>query len=405
MDNKGSVLSTILTNQKLNDLAEFDVVELISFLLGQLNLRELDVISRRYGLLNGNREILESIGKVHGLTRERIRQIEVSSIKKLRNLKELEQIRKLRKIIIQLMEEHGGLMEQEYLLDNLTHFSMKDSADEKSKRIYENFYNLLLAKILHNDFTEVTNSKNLLPSIRLNYQSLDHFEELADALHQNIEDKNIITTTQELIGLIRELEHYDKYREKFEIEGSVDLSGLLRNRLFEEDVEAINKNKALYSMLKAARKIDQNVFGYWGPHDSPEIKPKNLNDKIYLVLKHHKEPLHFSEISKKIDEIGFDNKKTNIASAHNELILDKKYVLVGRGLYGLKEWGLKKGTVADVIEEVLREAEKPLTKNEIIDRVLDKRKVKKTTIMLALSNKDKFVKAEGRYSKQSPENA
>ncbi|NTW32108.1 MAG: RNA polymerase subunit sigma-70, partial [Bacteroidetes bacterium] len=72
----GSVLTTILTNQKLHDLAEFNVVELISFLLGQLNQRERDVISRRYGLISGEREILESIGKLHGLTRERIRQIE-----------------------------------------------------------------------------------------------------------------------------------------------------------------------------------------------------------------------------------------------------------------------------------------------------------------------------------------
>ena len=107
--------------------------------------------------------------------------------------------------------------------------------------------------------------------------------------------------------------------------------------------------------------------------------------------------MHFTEIANKINKISFDKKKANAATVHNELILDKKYVLVGRGLYGLNEWGYKKGTVSDVIVDVLKEAGAPLDREEIIKRVLDKRLVKKTTIVLALMDKDIFKKIDGKY--------
>ena len=83
---------------------------------------------------------------------------------------------------------------------------------------------------------------------------------------------------------------------------------------------------------------------------------------------------------------------------HNELILDNKYVLVGRGLYGLKDWGYKSGNVIDVIAEILDENDEALTREELIDKVLEKRLVKKATIILDLMNKNKFEKAESRYT-------
>jgi len=107
--------------------------------------------------------------------------------------------------------------------------------------------------------------------------------------------------------------------------------------------------------------------------------------------------MHFAEIADHINQTGFDSKKANAATVHNELILDEKYVLVGRGLYGLKEWGYKEGTVVDVIKDILAEAGKPLSREEIIDKVMEKRVVKKTTIILALMNKEMFEKAGNKY--------
>ena len=175
----------------------------------------------------------------------------------------------------------------------------------------------------------------------------------------------------------------------------------------------INQNKALYSILKSLKEIEQNQFGHWGRVDWREIKPKTINDKIYLVLKNNnKKAMHFEEIAKRINEISFDDKKANAATVHNELILDDKYVLVGRGLYGLREWGYREGTVSDVIREILAANPDPMTKEEIIDKVLEKRFVKRpdyfrysaahSTIVVANTNISELV--EKKSYKRIPRN-
>jgi len=166
---------------------------------------------------------------------------------------------------------------------------------------------------------------------------------------------------------------------------------------FKEDAEKINNNKVLYSILQASKKIEQNKFGHWGIEDWREVKPKTINDKIYLILKNHGKPMHFVEITEQINKINFDDKGANAATVHNELILDDKYVLVGRGLYSLKEWGYQKGTVVDVINSILSESAKPLSREEIIEKVLEQRLVKKATIILALMDKKSFEKVGGKY--------
>ncbi|NMC87087.1 MAG: hypothetical protein GYA69_01385, partial [Candidatus Moranbacteria bacterium] len=73
------------------------------------------------------------------------------------------------------------------------------------------------------------------------------------------------------------------------------------------------------------------------------------------------------------------------------------FVLVGRGIYALAEWGYKKGTVKDVIEEIIKAAKKPLKRDEIIGKVLKVRQVKKSTIVINLNNY--FTKSKsGTYS-------
>jgi hypothetical protein len=214
-----------------------------------------------------------------------------------------------------------------------------------------------------------------------------------------IREAKKIFMTEDLINLSKELNAYKANADKFNQANSLDISGILASDLFKEPADAINQNKAIYSIFQAAKKIEQNKFGHWGIDDWREIKPKTINDKIYLTLKNNGKPMHFAEIADKINLIGFDKKKANAATVHNELILDDKYILVGRGLYGLKEWGYQKGTVAEVIERVMAESSDPLSREEIINKVLGQRIVKKATINLALMNRDKFeLTQDGKYS-------
>ena len=399
MDNI-SILDQIISNQKTEEVAKLDAVEIINNLFSELSKREKDVIMRRYGLHGEDKETLENIGSTHNLTRERIRQIETASVKKLQQLENLESyINTLKKVILELLEEHGGLMEREYLLDILVTFSLNGaSAKTKDEIIHKNYLNFLITKLLYNEFEEVNNSKQFINSYKLKYQSLEHLEELVEGLLSAVKEAKKIYKTEEIINLFSGLESFEKHKEKLVINNSLDISKVLKSELFEENDEIINNHKPLYSILKAAQKIEQNKFGFWGIHHWREINPKTINDKIYLVLKNHERPMHFAKIADRINQIGFDNKIANAATVHNELILDNKYVLVGRGIYSLKEWGYRDGTVADVIVDILSESEEPMTRDEIINKVLEKRLVKKATIILALMDKNRFIKTDGKYS-------
>lgn len=109
--------------------------------------------------------------------------------------------------------------------------------------------------------------------------------------------------------------------------------------------------------------------------------------------------MHFNEIAEAIRESDFKRKDVTTQAIHNELIKDKRFVLIGRGIYALQEWGYKKGTVADMITEVLQEAGEPLHRDEIVKRVLKSRHVKETTILLNLQGKSQFKRvAKATYT-------
>ena len=83
-----------------------------------------------------------------------------------------------------------------------------------------------------------------------------------------------------------------------------------------------------------------------------------------------------------------------IQAIHNELIKDSRFVLIGRGIYALDKWGFKKGTVSETITDILKQSKKPLTREQIVKKVLSTRKVKETTILLNLQNKKLFKKID-----------
>ena len=139
--------------------------------------------------------------------------------------------------------------------------------------------------------------------------------------------------------------------------------------------------------------------GQWGLVKWPTVNPKNIRDKIYVILKENGKPLHFNEIAAAIKKSDFKRKDVTTQAIHNELIKDKRFILIGRGIYALKEWGYEKGTVADIITSVLRSAEKPLHRDEIIKQVLKSRFVKETTILLNLQGKSQFKRvAKATYA-------
>ena len=144
------------------------------------------------------------------------------------------------------------------------------------------------------------------------------------------------------------------------------------------------------SSLEVDKRI-KRVEGGFGLMTWRHINPRSIRDKAYIILKREKRPLHFVEIANKIAESGFDKKVVTTQAVHNELIRYDQFVLVGRGLYALKEFGYEKGAVADIIEGLLKK-KSPMTKQEIIEGVLKQRHVKKGTISLNLQKNPQFVR-------------
>jgi predicted DCC family thiol-disulfide oxidoreductase YuxK len=147
---------------------------------------------------------------------------------------------------------------------------------------------------------------------------------------------------------------------------------------------------AYATALASTSKQLATLNGRWGLVKWPTVNPKNIRDKIYVILAENGKHMHFNEIAEAIKASDFKRKDVTTQAIHNELIKDKRFVLIGRGIYALREWGYKKGTVADIISEVLREAGEPLHRDEIVKRVLKSRFVKETTILLNLQSKPQF---------------
>ena len=343
-----NLLEKMIQDEKSEELARLDAINIVDQLFAELLDREKDILSRRFGLKGDKGETLEKIGKLHKLTRERVRQIEAASIKKIKKLENLESyIATLKNTVQSLLSEHGGLIRRDYLLDILTVMALEinneanpvDPNYEKNRQTYRNHFNFLISKLMGDDLELVEEGDQFNPSFKMKNEPVEHLKELADDLLKKVETLKKTFTTEELLDLLKKLDAYNKHAAKLTFKDSADITQVFKSKLFPDKAELINNNKILYSLMQAVKNLEQNKYGEWGLADWEEVKPKTVNDKIYLILKHEAKPLHFTDIAKKINEMKFDKKVANAATVHNELILDDRYILVGRGTYGLKEWG------------------------------------------------------------------
>ena len=170
---------------------------------------------------------------------------------------------------------------------------------------------------------------------------------------------------------------------------------LCHDGICEIKTHEVDKETA-HRYLKISKTVAQNKLGEWGRTSSPNVKTRGVKDYAYLVMRASGSPMHFREVAEAIFKTFA--KKTHTATTHNELIKDERFVLVGRGVYALKEWGYKSGVVREVITDILKK-EGPMDKEDIVEKVLKERYLKKNTILVNLMNPKNFRKlADGRYT-------
>lgn len=371
--------SLINYNEKDKEVIKFDPVEVISFMFRNLLKREQEVLRRRFALNGRTRDTLEQIGKEYAITRERVRQIESSGLRKIRLILKEEgknlNMDTLDDSISDILAENGGLMREDMLLSEIL-LSLSHTNNE----VYRKNLLFLITYFLEQH-------ERLLKE----HESI-HYEAF---WYLNLVDiKNVKDSIEKIINL------FSDHGQPMQMQ---ELIRKMNENIFTEggdaNIDGEQIEKFINSQLHISKNLERNILDQWGLINWNTIVPKRMNDKIYLILKKEQRPLHFAEIAEKINEMAFDKKRAYPATVHNELILDNKYILVGRGVYALREWGYNDGTVSQVIYNILKEAQKPLDKKEIIEKVLGQRIVKKTTVSLALNDRSKFKLTEdGKYS-------
>lgn len=308
--------------------------------------REREIIARRFGLFD-RKETLEQIGEMLGITRERVRQLEKAVITRLCASAEqgaLPHVADFQNKVTELLQKSGGVARVSELTAKL---SDEPNREEQARVAFLSQLAPELAVVAEDD--------NFYNSVGIKG---DH------------DEKALKTAVGHLVDSIKQV------GEPKTIEQIAKSAG----------IQDPKHAAALASTSKQLATLNSR----WGLVKWPMVNPKNIRDKIYVILKEKGKHMHFNEIADAIKSSNFKRKDVTTQAIHNELIKDKRFVLIGRGIYALKEWGYEKGTVADIIGEVLREAGQPLHRDEIVKRVLKSRFVKETTILLNLQGKPQF---------------
>ena len=319
--------------------------------------REREIVARRFGLFD-RRETLEQIGELLGITRERVRQLEKSVVARFKVLAEQGQLPHIKEVETALTRQLQQMGDAARVQDLSAHVTAENTKTDQSRVVF-------LA--------------TLCPHLSV-IEEDDHF-------FQAIGLSGVRETAAMKADVAKLIDAIAKAGEPVAIGDAAQTAAIADTK----------QAAALASISKDLATLN----GRWGLVKWPMVNPKNIRDKIYVILKERGQHMHFNEIAAAIKKSDFKRKDVTTQAIHNELIKDKRFVLIGRGIYALKEWGYSKGTVADIIAEVLREAGEPLHRDEIVKRVLKSRFVKETTILLNLQGKPQFKRvAKATYSLQ-----
>lgn len=318
--------------------------------------REREIVSRRFGLRD-RKETLEQIGELLGITRERVRQLEKAVVKRLKETaaeNELSAVSNVEKLLIRDLSEHGRAGRTAHIAERLA-----GKTGSKKHVAHIAFIAELSPKL-----TVVNDNDKFHHSIVMSHYG---------------NEKEVQKHATTILQTVK------KHGEPLHIEALHDLL----------DYEHPSHVKGIASISKQLTHLND----HWGLLKWPTVNPRNIRDKIFVILSDNKKPMHFGEIADSIRTSGFKRNKVTTQAIHNELIKDKRFVLIGRGIYALNSWGYSKGTVAEIIADVLQKAEGPLHRDEIVERVLKRRQVKNTTILLNLQSKPQFKRvAKATYT-------
>ena len=330
-------------------IKNLDFPALVTRILNLLTDKERDIIQRRFALLAEKKETLDRIGKSYSITRERVRQIEEVAIQKLTRISKDPSMKQVHDLACSILEYSGGVMLED----------------------------LLVSKMLKNlEHSKLISLNSIKFAMRVSTKLVKQEKNQMFKAFWYLKDISILKIRSALTDTIK----------------------LLKNNgdtlSFEEIHNAVKSNYDA-NMLKSIMDVSSDLMkheGKWGLTEWRFINPRSIKDYINIVLKNEGNPMHFRAIMKKIKEDFVKHKSVTSQASHNELIRHDEFVLLGRGIYGLRQWGLCAGTVCDLIVAVLKENGGIMKRQDIINAVMEKRDVRIGTISLNLQKYPFFVR-------------
>jgi hypothetical protein len=321
----------------------------VTKLLSSISDKNREVLERRFGIGRNEAETLESIGKSYKITRERVRQIQEYGLKKLTKANVNSLLTPAFLKIENYINKKGGVVKESDIFDALA---------RSEEAAHLSFVLRLMPGLIIRKETD-----DLHARYALDEGTLKDADARVLSAHEALASKKAPVSFSELTALAPE------------------------------------------NILALSRRVKRGFFGDWGLADWPRITPRGVKDKAHLVFEQEKRPLHFREISQLIDkyfarsyEGRVNIRQTNAQTVHNELIKDPRFVLIGRGLYALSDWGYEPGTVKDVLVQILKDSGVAMHKEDVLRLISERRFVKPNTVFLNLQNKNYFKKLEdGKY--------
>ena len=339
------------------------VYDAMSDIVSDLTEREKDVILRRFGL-GQEKQTLQAVGDIYGLTRERVRQIQDKSIvditPKLSKHSFLEELsRNAQKSLGKIK-----IKRERTLLDDLGRMYNLSGDDIN----YLRFFLILHKKLSYNpeddnfhgywgDSTQRTKTANQV---------------LKRIIAMLSKRPSKLWTSKEIFEIIE-----DEIKKGLGVKGDAD------------------ELKDFMRILKVIGKNPRNEFGLF---NHPHISPTSLDDKVYFVLDSKNEHMHFTEIYDALQELSeiedeFISKRWkkdySKQSIQNLLIMNPEFVWAGRGTYALKKWGVVEGTIQDIMANIVKKY-KEIDRQKLMEELAKERRFSKITFEAYLRDKSRF---------------
>lgn len=313
--------------------------------------RETDIVIRRYGL-DGERETLEQVGETMGITRERVRQLEKSTLLRI-------------KLTLEKNKDSSFVGAEMDITKALHEMGRAARIDALSKKV--------LGESTNRDCSIITFLAELSDKMLITTENDKYYAAIVLTSERN--ERSIKDKIDMVVKALKQHGKPATLEDLYKLVGGP----------FEHPTE-VGAMASLSKQITSLRDM-------WGLTKWPSVNPRNIRDKIYVVLRESDKPMHFSEIAQAVKAEKFSRNNVTEQAIHNELIKDDRFVLIGRGIYALAERGYKKGSITDVITDLLQK-NGPMYRDDIVREVLKFRQVREATVLLNLQSKPQFKRVD-----------